>query len=1737
MDEFNPVTQEASDAFVQGMLGQEQEQQTEQMEQDLGVTPEAPASPAPVEPAPQQAPEQAAPAPQEAPQEREAGQDGSERNIVGMVQEAASNLVGMLPEEWTRDRSQDEGVKTDAEEGSFMEGVVDYVTEGQGTIEPGTGGNEGARAVIGGTLDAAEDVMGAAEVVGDTVKTFATLGNVASDQNPFSSDYDWAQWKLGADEFGSTTQVGQFAQELVSFASIGSKLGAFKSINAPLTSTTRLGTAGQVASRAGIEALYGFAADAVKGLAGEGNFANMIEQIIPGLKDTWIMALAVDEDDNPWEAAVKSGLDGMALGFPVGALGNIAAAVRHAKNLPEGERVAAVATKFAELSEQQELKLGNVQAKPEKTLAAHDVFTEAADGDLSRLNQLNAEELRSLMTNYEMTQFASPRDILQNVDPFVSYEAIGEAIFNKKLPNGSNIEWMLKDISEQFEPVGVREQDLARAQQIMNEGGIENTPENLQQILSDMGVGQSSTHPLSGRKVNRIDWDIMDSDAAAGGLGRDAPKMFKQFSEVVSDTLKPGDIMMTEAAEDGFGAAGKSAAQERGALNKNSNRNKAAKKWVSDNEATLQKQYLEDIGETDPEFWAALDTQAKWDHFDGRQVEGVEPFKVPDSEKSVRQSLYERAGFSSPDEMEGRMYGIVRKDKKGRARLEPMDINGDIDAQVLKAQEDSASQMELPGLEVIEDRLKAGVPVYWDDVADTVPEMFTPGSRAVQPDFSPSVYEQLRTMGPDDGLSINPFDASVPEKGTMVAIDGKSLDSLEPNDVQDFIADNYDILSREDVYLGAWVSEITGKPVVELSRLVDNFDEAKALGEAFDQEGIFRMDDFSYHSTGGIDRLKETKGFHQRSAYTQPNYVREPGDAQSIARMQFTPEAPNGAIGGRLYTDSQIGKVAEAEGDAVAKSLDQLVEQIDVRAEDMADMMPVKDVYEKVSYDLDDFIDDGGHVDVSKLTKGVDGLLDQQGSLQTRILISNIAGTVFDEARVAASKTRQGIDDTASLEIMTDNLKVLLRLHKKVANTRSRQLAQFAMPLNKAEGAKVRKLQADADAADKGMEIAEKALNDMVAGIKSGDPKRVRQAKRTAAFMELTGGNPAKMARVAKGIPDLYMDVALKHMYNSLLSSPATHVVNTASNFLQMTSRPIQAALGGQGAAAKASFYNIGEMLSESFNLAGRTFADGSTQGSKMIQTSEVDLALKNLAETADTPIKKLHSGVLNMLNDMANNPLLGWPSKFLTTSDEFFKAMNARMEYRVQTYLEAEELAKVSPGKETDTIMRELMSNKSRKSRNFGKKDGRVMDEKLLDVAKELTFQTDLEGWAGSFANTIHEIPVLRPFFPFVKTGHNIMVYTGTHTPVLNLALSESRKALRGELGPYAQAVHRGRLAMGGMFMMVGGLAAHNGVITGSGPKDKNRRSEWMKTHQPRSLKVGDTWISYDRIEPFGQILTAVADIHHAMQEGELEPNKAEYLAQYLMYSISSNITDKTFFQGVNDLANIISPNGAGAGTKAIDAVVNLVNNFMPKAGLRRAYSNALTPYMQEYHRLYDRTLNQMGLGDFIEAPADKVDHLTGEKLDSASAGFWNALLPLKTVERGSDSVRDALEDIHFETAAVRQEIGFIDLKPKEESRLNELIAETGLHARLKKLTSNPQWIKAVEDHREAMIAGTSNMDRTGMKYYTDIKDLYTQHMGYALELLKRENPELAGAIYHNQVTKKKASMGHIEGIIQSRY
>ena len=135
----------------------------------------------------------------------------------------------------------------------------------------------------------------------------------------------------------------------------------------------------------------------------------------------------------------------------------------------------------------------------------------------------------------------------------------------------------------------------------------------------------------------------------------------------------------------------------------------------------------------------------------------------------------------------------------------------------------------------------------------------------------------------------------------------------------------------------------------------------------------------------------------------------------------------------------------------------------------------------------------------------------------------------------------------------------------------------------------------------------------------------------------------------------------------------------------------------------------------------------------------------------------------------------------------------------------------------------------------------------------------------------------------------------------------------------------------------------------------------------------------------------------------------------------------------------------------------------------------------------------------------------------------------------KGTDIVYDGLEAIEFQQAETRKELGSdgLEFTPEQSARLNELMAETGLHRKLKKLMSGKRWQDAVKEHAQALRDGTSNVKKENMLYYRLVKDEWTRAQNIALQVLFREEPELHRAYMQNKHTRKSARQGQIQGLL----
>ena len=158
-------------------------------------------------------------------------------------------------------------------------------------------------------------------------------------------------------------------------------------------------------------------------------------------------------------------------------------------------------------------------------------------------------------------------------------------------------------------------------------------------------------------------------------------------------------------------------------------------------------------------------------------------------------------------------------------------------------------------------------------------------------------------------------------------------------------------------------------------------------------------------------------------------------------------------------------------------------------------------------------------------------------------------------------------------------------------------------------------------------------------------------------------------------------------------------------------------------------------------------------------------------------------------------------------------------------------------------------------------------------------------------------------------------MVFTAESTP-LTVFTKEWQDVMAGS-DESAKAILKGRAATGSFIMLSAAMMAGAGLITGAGPATGPERDAWERNHKPRSIKIGDTWVSYERMEPFSSVIQAAADITYGIKRGLIDENKAQFLASYMTYAFAQNFTDKSVFSGLDPLSKLLNPgfNPCGSG------------------------------------------------------------------------------------------------------------------------------------------------------------------------------------------------------------------------------
>jgi hypothetical protein len=412
-----------------------------------------------------------------------------------------------------------------------------------------------------------------------------------------------------------------------------------------------------------------------------------------------------------------------------------------------------------------------------------------------------------------------------------------------------------------------------------------------------------------------------------------------------------------------------------------------------------------------------------------------------------------------------------------------------------------------------------------------------------------------------------------------------------------------------------------------------------------------------------------------------------------------------------------------------------------------------------------------------------------------------------------------------------------------------------------------------------------------------------------------------------------------------LLSGPKTHLVNMMSNtsviFAQIYERGVAAQINklvGVGPGVE-----VGEATAQFFGIV-QSMRDALRYSAKAFRTMETGYGLGKIELPTEGAISSdafniSSESFLGRAVDGLGN-VIRLPGRALAAEDEFFKTIGYRMELNAQALRQAtsEMNAGIIQPEGLKDRIQDIITNPPENIRIAA-----------VDAATYQTFTNTPGKLAQSLQNITAKYPAMKVLLPFVRTPANILRYTFERTPLAPL-MSQVRAdiAAGGARADLAYA----RMTTGSMLMLTAADMAMSGNITGGGPSDPREKAALMRTGwQPYSVKIGDRWYAYNRLDPIGSLLGMSSDLVEVLINSDTDdPNyDAEEASIAIVAAVGANVMNKTYLSGLADFFEAM-----GDPQRRAEGFVQRFAGSLVPAGVAEV-ARQVDPYNREVYSMLD--------------------------------------------------------------------------------------------------------------------------------------------------------------------------------------
>jgi hypothetical protein len=581
-----------------------------------------------------------------------------------------------------------------------------------------------------------------------------------------------------------------------------------------------------------------------------------------------------------------------------------------------------------------------------------------------------------------------------------------------------------------------------------------------------------------------------------------------------------------------------------------------------------------------------------------------------------------------------------------------------------------------------------------------------------------------------------------------------------------------------------------------------------------------------------------------------------------------------------------------------------------------------------------------------------------------------------------------------------------------------------------------------------------------------GGMKAARDLAARVAKLSQAGMTRELEALVAKTPLQITRESLQEAWVMALLSGPKTHLVNTMSNTTVALGQVFERAVAGRIGAVLGDTEGVvaGESLAILNGLIGGV-KDGLRFAWKTFKTDQgggwggkIDLPHNPAISAENLGLAK--EGAFGRFVDLLGS-VVRLPGRALTAEDEFFKAIGYRAELNAQAYRQATREA--SAGKISKEQIRSRMADILENPPNN-------IHMNAVDHALYTTFTNVPGNFAQAWMDITRKFPVMRFITPFVKTPANIFNYAVAQRSIFAPLFRSFREDMAA--GGARRQLALARVSTGTAIMLATVDLAFNGLITGGGPANPAEKQTLMRTGwQPYSVKFGDRYFSYNRLDPISSVMGIAADIadittHMDQEDREVDADEA---AIYFAATIAGNVLNKSYMRGLAEFVDML----ANPKMSAEGFFQRFVGSFVPTALAEAARQQ--DPYRLELNSLLDSMKSRIpGLSKDLPVRRD----LWGRAISyrSGLGSIYDAVSPIA-------SRRDNPEPIDQEMLKQETYVGAIKRQVMFDGVTVDLTRDgfKGAYSRYAQLAGNalkhPAWGKGCMDYLNEVVTGKSPM------------------------------------------------------------